>query len=328
MAVLGTAVIEPRFPQLQILEGTFQDLPVGYVRSNRIHRPNNFAIDSPGIDLFICSIHTIQLYYDSTMNQVRNKVWTRTALKNPHRLGDKRRRIQEMFSAIAGTYDLLNHFLSLNLDRRWRRKAANLAQMKPGQKVLDLCCGTGDLAITFAELYPALQVVVGVDFVETMLDIATHKLRTHRNKQNIDRCNLPYIIWLCSDVECLPFADRQFDCVSCAFGIRNLQNLLPGLRESFRVLKSGGQLVILEFAMPKHRWSAWLYGGYFRLVLPLIGSIIAKDAKGAYHYLPESVRSFSSAEELTETIRKAGFEAIHVETLSGGIVAAYVARKS
>lgn len=261
------------------------------------------------------------------MNQAKNKVWTRTALKDPHRLGDKHRRIQEMFSAIAGTYDLLNHLLSLNLDRRWRRKAAKLAQMQPGQKVLDLCCGTGDLAFTFAEIYPALQVVIGVDFAEAMLIIANNKLHARLGKEDIGRCNLPYIKWLCSDAECLPFADRQFDCVSCAFGIRNLQNLSPGLQESFRVLKPSGRLVILEFAMPKNRLSAWLYAGYFRLVLPLIGSIIAKDAKGAYHYLPESVRSFRTAEEVTETIRRAGFEAVHVETLSGGIVAAYVARK-
>jgi len=261
------------------------------------------------------------------MNQARNKVWTRTTLKAPHDLEDKRGRIQEMFSAIAGTYDLLNHLLSLNLDRRWRRKAAKLAPMQPGQKVLDLCCGTGDLAITFAELYPELTIIVGVDFAEAMLGIANNKMRTGRAKEYFGRCNFPYIKWLCSDAECLPFADEQFDCVSCAFGIRNLQNLLCGLQESYRVLKSGGHLVILEFAMPNHRLFEWLYAGYFRLVLPLIGSIIAKDAQGAYHYLPESVRSFSSAAELTETIRKTGFEAVHVERISGGIVAAYVARK-
>ena len=232
-----------------------------------------------------------------------------------------------MFSAIADTYDLLNHLLSLNLDRRWRRQAAKLAQMQPGQKALDLCCGTGDLAFTFARLYPALQVVVGVDFSEAMLVIAKHKSKILLSRNDVDRCNIPNIRWLCSDAACLPVADRRFDCVSCAFGIRNLQNLSPGLQESFRVLKPGGRLVILEFAMPKNRLSAWLYAGYFRLVLPLIGSIISKDAKGAYHYLPESVRSFRSAEEVTEIIRKAGFEAVHVETLSGGIVAAYVARK-
>ncbi len=261
------------------------------------------------------------------MNQARNKVWTRKILKNPHRLGDKRRRIQEMFSVIAGTYDLLNHLLSLNLDRRWRRKAARLVQMQPGQKVLDLCCGTGDLAFTFAELYPELKFVAGIDFAESMLRIALDKLNLRRGKAYLGRCNLPYIKWLCADAEYMPFADRQFDCISCAFGIRNLQNLFTGLHESYRVLKSGGRLVILEFSMPQNRGLSWLYSGYFRLVLPLIGSMIAKDAKGAYHYLPESVRSFSSAKELTETIQKAGFEAIHVETLSGGIVAAYVARK-
>ena len=261
------------------------------------------------------------------MNQARNKVWTRTTLKGPHRLVDKGRRIQEMFSAIAGTYDLLNHILSMNLDRRWRRKAAKLAQMSPGQKVLDLCCGTGDLAFTFTEIYPTLQAVIGVDFTEAMLIIANNKMRARLGKEGIGRCNLPYIKWLCSDAECLPFADQQFDCVSCAFGIRNLQNFFSGLQESFRVLKTGGQLVILEFAMPRNRLSSWLYAGYFRLVLPLIGSIISKDAKGAYHYLPESVRSFSSAEELTETIRKAGFEAVRVEKLSGGIVVSYVGRK-
>jgi demethylmenaquinone methyltransferase / 2-methoxy-6-polyprenyl-1,4-benzoquinol methylase len=261
------------------------------------------------------------------MNQARNKAWTRTSLKDPHRQQDKRGRVQEMFSAIAGTYDLLNHLLSLNLDRRWRRQAVKLAQVRPGHRVLDLCCGTGDLAFTFAEIYPELEVVAGIDFSESMLRMAQKKTPIYSVGGNIDRCNMMDIKWLCSDAECLPFADGQFDCVSFAFGIRNLQHLLAGLQESLRVLKPNGRLVILEFTLPKNRLLAGLYGGYFRLVIPLIGSIISKDTKGAYHYLPESVRSFRTTEELIETIKDAGFEAVQVAKLSGGIVAAYTARK-
>jgi len=232
-----------------------------------------------------------------------------------------------MFSAIAGRYDLLNHLLCLNLDRRWRRQAVKLSQVQPGQKVLDLCCGTGDLAFTFAEICPEFKVVAGIDFSESMLRMAQKKSSAGSLRDNHDRCNALNIRWLCSDAECLPFANHQFDCVSCAFGIRNLQHLLAGLEESFRVLKSGGRLVILEFTMPKHRLRAWMYDVYFRLVIPLIGSIISTDTKGAYHYLPASVRSFRTTAELIETLESAGFEAVQVAKLSGGIVAAYTARK-
>jgi demethylmenaquinone methyltransferase/2-methoxy-6-polyprenyl-1,4-benzoquinol methylase len=260
-------------------------------------------------------------------NQARNTAWTRGTLKDPHRRQDKRRRVQEMFSAIAGTYDLLNHLLSLNLDRRWRRLAVKLVQMQPGECVLDLCCGTGDLAFTFAELCPELDIIAGMDFSEAMLQIARQKSRVRHSQRKRDRCNLLDIIWLCADAECLPVGEERFDCVSYAFGIRNLQHLSTGLQESQRVLKSGGRLLILEFTLPQHRLSAWLYAVYFRLVLPLIGSIISADTQGAYHYLPESVRSFRTTEELIVTIQNAGFDAVQTVKLSGGIVAAYTARK-
>ncbi|MBN1844771.1 MAG: bifunctional demethylmenaquinone methyltransferase/2-methoxy-6-polyprenyl-1,4-benzoquinol methylase UbiE [Sedimentisphaerales bacterium] len=261
------------------------------------------------------------------MNQGKIPAWNRRTLKDPHRLPDKRRRVREMFASIAGTYDLLNHLLSFNRDRSWRWRAVELARIQPDESLLDLCCGTGDLALAFAAGRPRPALICGVDFVEPMLRLAQNKVASARKRRAIDRFNSNGIIWLCSDAELLPFADDCFDCASCAFGLRNLQHLDRCLREMHRILKPTGRCVILEFALPENRLLAGLYAGYFRLVLPWIATMIAWRRKDAYLYLPESVRSFGSAPMLIETLRKAGFEAERVEKLSGGIVMAYVARK-
>ena len=254
-------------------------------------------------------------------------LWRRDNLKNPHQLNDKRLRVRLMFSSIADSYDLLNHLLSMNLDRLWRRRAVKLAHLGPGQSVLDLCCGTGDLAFAFARAHPDLSEIMGVDFAEPMLHLARQKTDNFIRRQSPDHHNFITPKWLRQDVEQLDLGPNRFDCVSCAFGIRNLQNLSVGLSNIFQVLKPKGRLIILEFAIPQNPLLAWCYAFYFRLVLPVIGSIIAHNSKGAYHYLPASVATFDSAEQIVKSLENTGFTSVRVEKYSGGTVLAFVGHK-
>jgi len=284
------------------------------------------------------------------MKQNKTKLWNRNNLKNPHRIADKKQRVQAMFSEIADSYDLLNHLLSLNMDRRWRRRAVEIAQVEAGQSVLDLCCGTGDLTIEFLQRQPKLKEIVGIDFTEDMLKIALVKARVTFNsrkpfineapgssndasiseqqysKANNSHKNLK-INWLCADAERLPLQNEQYDCVSCAFGIRNLRDPQAGLREAYRLLKPGGKLLILEFTLPDNRWLSLLYQCYFRLALPLLAGMITQDKSGAYHYLPDSVRSFQTNWKLDMLIFQAGFTKIHIEKICWGTVLIYKACK-
>ena len=260
------------------------------------------------------------------MSQVTRENWSRKNLRNPHSLADKRSRVHSMFSAIAGSYDLLNHLLSMNMDKRWRKKAVELAKIRSTDKVLDICCGTGDLAFTFAKAAPAPAEVWAIDFVENMLEIARNKQKKMANRQS-DRHNYPEIKWLCQDAESLSFPDNRFDRVSCAFGIRNLQDLSAGLHQAYRVLKPDGLFIILEFAIPKNPLLSWFYQCYFRLVLPLIAAIISNDRKGAYRYLPSSVRTFDAEKLLSVKLKEVGFAAVQIEQLCCGAVLAFVAQK-
>lgn len=262
------------------------------------------------------------------MKQENSSGWNRENLKDPHRLPDKSLRIKTMFGRIARTYDLLNHLLSLNLDRRWRRRAVALARAGPGQSVLDLCCGTGDLALEFLTQHPDLGELIGIDFAEPMLIQAAAKSNRWRNAGKTDRCNSVIPKWLCGDVGCLPFMEARFDIVGCAFGMRNLQDVFLALRQIHRVLKPGGKILILEFALPHHKFIAWLYKWYFRLVLPLIGNIIAKDRHRAYQYLPASVERFETASRLSKLLQKTGFGVDYMEELSWAAVLVLVASKS
>ncbi|MCP4710383.1 MAG: bifunctional demethylmenaquinone methyltransferase/2-methoxy-6-polyprenyl-1,4-benzoquinol methylase UbiE [Planctomycetes bacterium] len=261
------------------------------------------------------------------MNQKNKHQWRRDNLKNPHQLNDKRQRVRQMFSDIAGSYDLLNHLLSLNLDILWRRRAVKLAHVGPGQAVLDLCCGTGDLAFAFAQAHPDLSEILGVDFAEPMLQRARQKTKNFSQRQSHDLHNFVIPKWLCQDAEHLKLDPNRFDCVSCAFGVRNLQNLSKGLQNIFHVLKPKGCLIILEFAIPKNPILAWSYAFYFRLVLPVIGSIIAHNSKGAYHYLPASVATFDTADQIVKSLENTGFTSVRVEKFTGGAVLAFIGHK-
>ena len=222
--------------------------------------------------------------------------------------------VRGMFGAVARRYDLLNHLLSLNIDRSWRRSTvrrlrAELA--RPGVRVLDLCCGTGDLLFALeAECHAA---VLGCDFSHPMLVLGRRKAA---------RRGVP-AHFMEGDALHLPLADASLDLIATAFGFRNLANYRHGLAEMARVLRPGGVAAILEFSQPPHPLVSALYGFYSRRVLPVIGGAVS-GSREAYAYLPESVRRFPGAEELAGDMQRAGFQQVRFERMTAGIVALHL----
>jgi demethylmenaquinone methyltransferase/2-methoxy-6-polyprenyl-1,4-benzoquinol methylase len=228
------------------------------------------------------------------------------------------RNIREMFGGIAPRYDFLNHFLSLNLDRVWRRRVTRRFAETLARKdatALDLCCGTGDLALALAE--GAKARVFGSDFAQPMLIRATAKAQ-HTEK------NVPF---LGADALALPFADSQFDLVTVSFGFRNLANYGHGLEEMFRILRRGGEAGILEFCEPHAAVLGPLYRFYFRRILPVLGRMISGHAS-AYSYLPASVAKFPDPERLAEMMRAVGFSGVTFETWTFGTVALHRGKRA
>ena len=228
--------------------------------------------------------------------------------------------VREMFGRIAPRYDLLNHLLSLDIDKLWRRRVAKRCRANlhdSNAHVLDLCCGTGDLALAFRREAPKGAEIIGSDFVPEMLVRA-------RAKAAASRANVEFVE---ADALSLPFADGSFDLVSCAFGFRNLANYQRGLQEILRVLKTGGTAVILEFAEPPGRIFGAFYRFYFRHVLPRLGGLISGNAP-AYSYLPNSVIKFPSPQELRDQLERTGFVEVRYERWTGGIVTLHAGRKS
>jgi len=214
--------------------------------------------------------------------------------------------VRGMFGRIAGRYDLLNHLLSFNLDKRWRARlvgrVADVAE-RPGARVLDLCCGTGDVLLTLERRTGAK--VFGSDFCHPMLVEARRK----RAKRLLE-----------ADALQLPLASASLDLVTIAFGFRNLANYEAGLRELLRVLKPGGVVAILEFSQPTNRAFGALYGFFSTRVLPWVGGMIS-GSREAYSYLPESIRKFPDAPELAAAMQRAGFTRVEFERMTGGAVA-------
>ena len=231
--------------------------------------------------------------------------------------------VRGMFGRVARRYDFLNHQLSFNLDRTWRARTVRelrLALERPGARVLDLCCGTGDLLLALgrplADARGSVQAsALGIDFCHPMLVVARGKVERRRVNAALVE----------ADALALPLADRSLDVVATAFGFRNLANYERGLREIERVLKPGGTAAILEFSQPPSRFFAALYRFYSRRILPAIGAAVSGE-RGAYEYLPESVRRFPGAGQLAEMMRQAGFVEVGFERLTGGIVALHVGR--
>lgn len=223
---------------------------------------------------------------------------------------EKAAHVRRMFSSIAPRYDLLNHLLSLNIDRLWRRWAVNRLQWEraPGGVYLDNCAGTLDLAVELARRPGFHGRVVGSDFTLAMLQ---------RGRPKIE--HLP-IAPLCADALALPYADASFDGATVGFGVRNLVDLDAGLREMARVLRPGARLVVLEFTTPSWQPFRALYFFYFLRVLPLVGRLISKHGS-AYSYLPESVLQFPDPPQLAGRMRDAGFRDVGWRALTGGIAA-------
>ena len=235
---------------------------------------------------------------------------------------DASRKVREMFTEIAPRYDLLNHILSLQMDRMWRARTAKILHpilQREDAKILDLCCGTGDLAFALSRRGKAQ--LCGADFAHTMLVRAQGKAAAV-SAGNGQR-TIPFVE---SDALRLPFADGAFDLVTTAFGFRNLANYEAGLREVRRVLKTGGTIAILEFTEPKPGWFGDLYRWYFQEVLPRIGAMISGD-KSAYSYLPQSVARFFQPGELRELMLGNGFESAETQVWTGGTVALHTGRK-
>lgn len=228
---------------------------------------------------------------------------------------EKAAHVRRMFSSIAPRYDLLNHLLSLNIDRRWRRRAVDLLEWErhPEGRYLDNCAGTLDLSIELARRDGFRGQVLGSDFTFEMLEGGERK-----------RVGLP-VAPVCADALALPYADASFDGATVGFGVRNLADLDAGLREMRRVLRKGRRLVILEFTTPGWQPFRALYFFYFLRVLPFVGRLVSKHGS-AYSYLPESVLRFPEPPELAGRLERAGFEEVGYRRLSGGIVALHWGR--
>ncbi|HET7322407.1 MAG TPA: bifunctional demethylmenaquinone methyltransferase/2-methoxy-6-polyprenyl-1,4-benzoquinol methylase UbiE [Longimicrobiaceae bacterium] len=229
---------------------------------------------------------------------------------------EKAEHVQRMFSSIAPRYDLLNHLLSLNIDRRWRRRAVDWLgwEKDPEGVYLDNCAGTLDLSTELAGRGAFRGEVVGSDFTFAMLQGGQHKIGA-----------LP-IAPVCADALALPYADQSFSGVTVGFGVRNLADLDAGLNEMARVLKPGARLVILEFTTPHWQPFRALYFFYFLHVLPLVGRLVSSHGS-AYSYLPQSVLRFPEPPKLAERMREAGFRNVRWRRLTGGIVALHCGEK-
>ena len=230
----------------------------------------------------------------------------------------KKEQVEEMFDNIAPNYDRLNHILSLNIDRIWRRRVMRIVRRSKARRIMDLATGTGDLAIAMAKRVDRTQ-ILGVDLSEEMLAVARAKIQ----KQGLEE----RIMLEKGDAENLTMvADGSLDAVTVAFGVRNFENMERGLSEIYRTLRAGGKLVVLEFSMPKNRLIRWIYSLYAHRLLPRIGAVISKD-KRAYTYLPDSVEEFPAPERCAEIVRSVGFSSVRLRSQSFGIAYIYDATK-
>lgn len=229
----------------------------------------------------------------------------------------KKKQVAEMFDNIAHKYDFLNHFLSLNIDKIWRKKSVKLLLGSKPKIILDIATGTGDFAL---EIYKQLkpEKIIGIDISEGMLKIGEGKTKKKGLSQIIE--------FQKGDSEQLNFADNYFDAVTVAFGVRNFENLKNGLKEMHRVLKPAGKLIILEFSQPEKFPVEQFYNFYSKYILPAFGKIFSKN-KSAYTYLPKSVNAFPYGKKFTEILKEIGFSSIKLKQFTSGISTVYYAER-
>ncbi|MBU1190933.1 MAG: bifunctional demethylmenaquinone methyltransferase/2-methoxy-6-polyprenyl-1,4-benzoquinol methylase UbiE [Gammaproteobacteria bacterium] len=225
---------------------------------------------------------------------------------------DKQRRVGAVFDSVADKYDVMNDVMSLGIHRLWKRFAIELSGVRKGQRVLDLAGGTGDLAARLAHLAGPEGEVVLADINGAML--------AHGRARLLDQGIAANVRFVQANAECLPFPDNHFDCITIAFGLRNVTDKDAALRSMYRVLKPGGRLLVLEFSKPSVPGLAPLYDLYSFKLLPLMGKLIANDAE-SYKYLAESIRMHPDQATLRDMLTAAGFEDVSYHNLSGGIVA-------
>jgi len=228
-------------------------------------------------------------------------------------------RVRRMFGEIARRYDLLNHLLSLGIDRSWRRRTVRRVDPQGAAPILDVCTGTADLALAYRPRGRRGPLIVGTDFCRPMLAIARQKLR--RAGAQDDICLVE------ADTLRLPFADDTFQIVCVAFGLRNLADTDAGLGEMTRVCRPGGRVAVLEFSLPHNRLLQAIYGWYFRRVLPRLGQTLAPNTQDAYNYLPASVAPFPQAEALLRRMEAAGLRSVGCESFTFGVATLYVGEK-
>jgi demethylmenaquinone methyltransferase/2-methoxy-6-polyprenyl-1,4-benzoquinol methylase len=227
-------------------------------------------------------------------------------------------RVRRMFGEIAARYDFLNHLLSLGVDIYWRWRTVRKVPPKGDAPILDLCTGTGDLALAYYRAGKGRSPIVGADFCHPMLVIGRDKA---------EQAHAGQVGFVEADAQKLPFPDNQFQIVSVAFGLRNVTDTDRGLREMVRVCRPGGRIAVLEFSMPDWQPFRFLYGWYFRRLLPRIGQALTRNRQEAYNYLPQSVGEFPSGEALSERMRLAGASQVRYYSLTLGVATLYVGSK-
>lgn len=230
--------------------------------------------------------------------------------------GSKKEQVEKMFDNISGYYDFLNHFLSMGIDKGWRRKVVKMMAEKNPSKIMDMATGTADLAIAQSVQFPHAE-IVGLDLSSQMLAVGQKKL----DKKNIKNVTLTQ-----ADSEKIPFADNTFDAISVAFGVRNFENLSLGISEMVRTLKPGGSLYILEFSKPKTFPFKQIFNAYFKYLLPLIGKLTSKDPR-AYQYLYESVQLFPEGDAFQKVAEGAGLKEVKAISLTLGVASIYYGTK-
>ena len=229
----------------------------------------------------------------------------------------KKENIKKLFDNIASDYDKLNHILSLNIDKGWRKKAVKeTIDCAEPMQVLDVACGTGDFTIEIARKAAPGSKITGIDLSEGMMSIGREKIASAAVEATLEY----------GDCEALTYADNSFDRITVGFGVRNFEHLELGLREMQRVLKKGGKLVILELSIPSNSFIRWCYKLYFLKILPAIGGWVSGN-RGAYNYLPASVLHFPAPDKFQAMMREAGFSTVEHRAFTFGICRMYIGKK-